>query len=251
MLGIEGARRADFKRWSDNLVRATNRPTAETERAEIRRSNEEMCAYLNEVIARRRRQPGDDLISAMVIAEEEHQTLTGIEVLAMSALVLAAGNETTTNLLGNTVMALLQRPADLERVRTDRALVPRLIEEVLRYDSPVQMVFRRTTANTAIGGTSIPAGSPVFVLIGSANHDDQQFPDPERFDLDRDTTGHLAFGFATHYCLGAELARLEARVALEELFYASPPFVGDVASCNRVTSILIRGMEYLPLRFKQ
>lgn len=248
MLGVEVERRTEFKRWSDNIVRATNRPSAEAERAEIRRSNDELRAYLQDTIRRRRAEPRDDLISAMVRAEEEQQTLTADEVLAMAALVLAAGNETTTNLLGNTVIALLEHPADLARVRRDCGLIPRLIEEVLRYDSPVQMVFRRTVTEVKIAGTTIPANAAVFVLIGSANHDGEQFRDPERFDIERDTTGHLAFGFATHYCLGAELARLEARVALEELF-ARRPFTGNLESCHRISSMLIRGPESLPLSF--
>ena len=250
MLGIEPARRADFKRWSDNIVRGTNRPSAPAERDAIKRSNAEMCAYLEQVIARRRVEPRDDLLTALVRAEADQQTLTADEVLAMAALVLAAGNETTTNLIGNAVMGLLSRPADLAAVRNDRSLVPRLLEEVLRHDSPIQMVFRRTTTAVAVGDTTIPAGAVVFVLLGSANRDEQQFPDPDRFDLHRDTTGHHAFGFATHYCLGAELARLEAKVALEELLFSCPPFAGELERCHRVSSILIRGVESLPLRFE-
>ena len=250
MLGIEPGRRTDFKRWSDDIVRGTNRPGDERVRNEIKQSNAELRAYLQHAITQRRVEPRDDLLTALVRAEEDQQTLTANEVLAMAALVLAAGNETTTNLLGNTVMALLTRPADLAAVRSDRNLVPRLLEEALRYDSPIQMVFRRTTAAVTVGDTTIPAGAVVFVLLGSANRDEQQFPDPDRFDLQRDTTGHLAFGFATHYCLGAELARLEARVGLEELLFSCPPFTGEPERCHRVSSILIRGLESLPLRFE-
>jgi cytochrome P450 len=250
MLGVEPERRADFKRWSDDIVRGTNRPNDETVRNEIKRSNAELRAYLQKTIAQRRVEPRDDLLTALVRAEEDQQTLTADEVLAMAALVLAAGNETTTNLLGNTVLALLIRPADFAAVRNDRGLVPRLLEEVLRYDSPLQMVFRHTTKEVVIGDATIPANAPVLVLLGSANRDEQQFPDPDRFDMQRDTTGHLAFGFATHYCLGAELARLEARVGLEELLFSCPPFTGDPGRCHRVGSLFIRGLESLPIRFE-
>ena len=249
MLGVEPARRIDFKRWSDNVVRGTSRPSDESERAEIKRSNAEMREYFQDAIAQRRKQPRNDLLTAMVQAEEERQVLNADEVLAMAMLILLAGNETTMNLLGNTVMALLARPDDMARIRGDRALIPRLIEEVLRYDSPVQMVFRSTTREVEIAGAAIPAGATVFVLLGSANRDERKFPEPDRLDLERDASDHLAFGFSTHYCLGAELARLEAKVALEELLFSCPPFVGEPDRVERIRSILIRGPRALQLRF--
>ena len=183
-------------------------------------------------------------------AEEERQALTADEVLAMAMLILLAGNETVTrNLLGNTALMLLAQPAVLAKVRSDRALVPKLIEEVLRYDSPVQIVFRRTTKPTEVSGMALPANSTVFVLLGSANRDERQFPDPDRFDLERDNSDHRAFGFATHFCLGAQLARLEARVALEELLFSCPTFVRGSRPIQRVRSVLLRGLDYLPVRF--
>lgn len=249
MLGVEPNHRADFRRWSDNIVRGTSRPTAEADRAEIRQTNAEMIAYFQQAIVHRRREPCDDLLTALVQAEEDRQVLTAAEVLAMAILVLVAGNETTMNLLGNTVLALLAHPDDLRTIRRDRSVVPQLIEEVLRYDSPVQMVFRRTTGEVELSGTAIPADSTVFVLLGSANRDDAKFPEPDLFDLRRDASEHLAFGFGTHYCLGAGLARLEARVALEELLYSCPPFVGDSEGVERVRSPIVRGPKTLPLTF--
>ncbi len=249
MLGVESKHRADFKRWSDNVVRGTSRPSDPAERAEIRRTNGEMRIYFQNAIAQRRREPSNDLLTALVQAEEERQVLTADEVLAMALLVLLAGNETTMNLLGNTVLALLAHSDDLARVRGDRSLVPQLIEEVLRYDSPVQIVFRRTTREVEVGGTKIPADAAVFLLLGSANRDEAKFPDPERFDLQRDATDHLAFGFSTHYCLGAELARLEAKVALEEFLFSCPPFVCEAERVQHIPSVIIRGPRALPLRF--
>ncbi|MBV8772186.1 MAG: cytochrome P450 [Deltaproteobacteria bacterium] len=249
MLGVEPDHRADFRRWSDNIVRATSRPSDEAERAAIRGTNAEMVAYFEEAIALRRREPRDDLLTALVQAEEDRQVLTAAEVLAMAILVLVAGNETTMNLLGNTVLALLTYSDVASTVRRDRSLVPQLIEEVLRYDSPVQLIFRRTSSEVKLSGTTIPADSTVFVLLGSANRDEAKFPDPDRFDLRRDAGEHLAFGFGTHYCLGAGLARLEARVSLEELLYSCPPFAGDAKIVERVRSPIVRGPKALPLAF--
>jgi cytochrome P450 len=250
MLGIEPEHRVDFKRWSDNVVRASNRPTAEAERAEIQQSNSEMRAYLTDAIERRRREPREDLLTALVRAEEERQMLTADEVLAMTLLILLAGNETTTNLLGNTVLTLLAHPADLAAVRADRALVPALIEEVLRYDSPIQVVFRRMTQDVQLSGTTLAEGSAVFLLLGSANRDDRKFPDPDHFDLRRNRRDHVAFGYGIHYCLGAELARLEAKMTLETLLFECPAFVPATERPQRVSSVLIRGPQTLPLRFE-
>jgi cytochrome P450 len=249
MLGIEPSHRADFRRWSDNVVRGTSRPSAETARIEIRQTNAEMRAYFQDAIAQRRKEPRDDFLTALVQAEEDRQVLTSEEVLAMAMLVLLAGNETTMNLLGNTVLALLAHPAALSTIRRDRSLVPQLIEEVLRYDSPVQIVFRRTTREIELSGTTIPGDASVFVLLGSANRDEAKFPDPDRFNIQRDASEHLAFGFGTHYCLGAGLARLEAKVALEQFLYSCPPFVGGTERVERIHSLIVRGPRTLPLKF--
>jgi cytochrome P450 len=249
MLGVEPNHRADFRRWSDNIVHATSRPGAEAERAAIRRTNTEMRAYFEDAISRRRSEPRNDLLTALVQAEEDRQVLTSDEVLAMAMLVLVAGNETTMNLLGNTVLALLAHPHALAAVQRQRSLLPQLIEEVLRYDSPVQMVFRRTTNKVELSGTTIPADSTVFVLLGSANRDEAKFPDPDRFELGRDANEHLAFGFGTHFCLGAGLARLEARVALEEFLYSCPPVVAEIGRVERLRSPIVRGPKILPLSF--
>jgi cytochrome P450 len=249
MLGVEPERQNDFKHWSDAVVAATNRPTDAPERERIRQSSAEMCAYLEEAVTRRRKEPREDLLSALVRAEEDQQALSAKEVLAIAVLVLLAGNETTTNLLGNAVLTLLEHPAELAKVRADRALVPSLVEEVLRYESPVQLIFRRTTQDVELSGTSIPASAGVFLLLGSANRDEQQFPDPDRFDVWRNPRDHLAFGYGIHYCLGAELARLEAKVALESLLFEGPLFRSIIDQIPRVASILVRGPQRLPLTF--
>jgi len=162
-------------------------------------------------------------------------------------LLLAAGNETTTNLIGNTLLALLPRPEQLARVCADRRLVPRLVEEGLRFDAPVQMLFRETTRDLELAGTAIPKGAAVMPIFGSANRDAAQFPEPDRFDLDRDTRGHLAFGFGIHFCLGASLARLEARIAFEELFARVSSLHRLEPETEYIDSFLLRGPRSLRL----
>jgi cytochrome P450 len=249
ILGVEPGRREDFKRWSDDVVSSTNRPTDETERARIRQSGTQLRAYFEEAIAQRRKEPREDLITALVRAEEEEQKLSANEILALTVVLLLAGNETTTNLLGNAVMTLLEHPAELARVRTDRSFVPAMVEEVLRYESPVQLIFRRAARDVEVSGTTIPAGAVVFLLLGSANRDEEKFADPDRFDVLRNSRDHLAFGYGIHYCLGAELARLEAKVALESLLFECPAFSCAVDNIPRVASILVRGPQWLPLVF--
>jgi cytochrome P450 len=208
-----------------------------------------MRTYFEHAIADRRKTPHEDLLTVLVQAEEERQTLTSDEVLAMAMLILLAGNETTMNLLSNTALALQAHPADLARISRENVLIPQLIEEMLRYDSPVQIVFRRTTEAVELSGRTILPNAVVFILIGSANRDERKFPDPDRFDLSRDPSEHLAFGFGTHFCLGAQLARLEAKVALEELFASCPPFTIDLHRVERIKSVLLRGIKHLPMRF--
>jgi len=249
MLGIELERQADFKRWSDALVQSLNRPTDEAVRAQIRQNNTEFRAYMEHMIHKRRAEPGEDLITAFVQAEEEHQTLSSIEILGLTVLLLGAGNETTTNLIGNAVMALLDHPEELTKVRAERANVPALIEEVLRYDSPVQVVYRQATQDVELEGGKLRAGATIFVLLGAANRDERKFPDPDRFDVTRNPQDHVGFGYGIHYCLGAPLARLSSRVVLEALLFACPPFARVLAREPRIAAFLVRGPQTLPLRF--
>ena len=249
MLGIELARQSDFKRWSDDAVRSLNRPTDEGIRAEIRQSISEFRTYLGNMITKRRTEPGDDLITAFVQAEEEHQTLSPIEILGLTVLLLAAGNETTTNLIGNAVLALLDHPEELAKVRAERANVSALVEEVLRYDSPVQVVYRQATQDVELEGGKLPAGATVLLLLGAANRDERKFPDPDRFDVTRNAQDHVAFGYGIHYCLGAPLARLEGRIALEALLFDCLPFTRALVQVPRIAAYLVRGPRTLPLRF--
>ena len=249
MLGVELERRGDFKVWSDDVVRATSRPTDEAERTAVRESLAGLRAYFEQMIEHRRTEPGEDVISALVQAEEERDMLSAAEILALAVLILVAGNETTTNLLGNAVLTLLDHPDELAKVRADRSLVPALVEEVLRYNSPVQVIFRRTAQDVELEGGKIPAGQNVFLLLGSANRDERQFPDPDRFDVARNPQDHVAFGYGIHYCLGAPLARLEGRNALEALLFDCPPFSCATERVAPIASLIVRGPQTLPLRF--
>jgi cytochrome P450 len=249
MLGVEVERQADFKHWSDALVRALNRPTDTAVRAEIRQSVSDLRTYLGQMIDRRRTEPGDDLITAFVQAEEERQILTSLEVLGLAVLLLAAGNETTTNLIGNAVLALLDHPEELAKVQADRASVAALVEETLRYDSPIQVVFRQTTEAVELDGGRLPAGATVLVLLESANRDERKFPDPDRFVVERNPSDHVGFGYGIHYCLGAPLARLEGRLALAALLFECLPFTRVREQAPRIATYLVRGPQTLPLRF--
>jgi cytochrome P450 len=245
MLGVDPGRRADFKRWSNALVAmmsgaASRRPVDGGPLAEIA----EFFLFLRETVRERRRQPGDDLVSVLVDPARDG-VLDELDAIQFVVLLLVAGNETTTNLIGNAAAALLEHRDALERVAREPERVPALVEEALRFDPPIQVVFRTVTADTEIAGTRIPRGAVVAALLGSANRDERAFPEPDRFDVEREPRGHLAFGFGPHFCLGAALARLEARVALEAL-------VPELLHCKRVgerntriDSFLVRGRAHL------
>lgn len=179
LLGIPPEQYADFKRWTDSIIQAQNGVAVPLEeRAGLRQSMNEMFAYLQEEIARYRQQPGDNLLSDLVRAEEDHQTLSAVETLSLAAVFVLGGSETTTNLIGNAVLALLAHPQQLAQVCANLTLVPNVLEETLRYDNPIQSLPRRAVQEAVVAGTTIPAWSSVLLLVGSANHDERKFPDP-------------------------------------------------------------------------
>jgi cytochrome P450 len=248
LLGVDPARHGDFKRWSDAFVSQMDRGTGllDSTIATMREFNE----YFAAEIERRRADPSDDLISRLVHAETSEGRLSPLELLAFCRLLLVAGNETTTNLVGNAVIALLENPAELERLRAEPELIPNAVEEALRYDSPVQGLPRLAVKDVELGGETIPAGSRVMLLIGAANRDPDRWHEPDRFDVARDTTGHLGFGFGIHFCLGSHLARLESRHALEAIVGRLPGLrlAGEV---KRNVSPILRGPARLPVGFER
>ncbi len=251
ILGVEPGRREDFKRWSNAVVSQVAAPGDNPE-GRFSVMPEEVAdfrEYFEAVVDRRRKAPEADLISALVQAEADDEALTSDDVLAFTALLLIAGNETTTNLIGNAVLALLRQPEQLARVLADPSLLPNTVEESLRYEAPVQMLFRKTTAECLIADVQLPEGSMVVPLIASANRDERRYEDPDRFDVMRDTQGHLAFGHGIHFCLGAPLARLEARVALEALLQRLPFVELAEEKPERVDPFFLRGLKRLALAF--
>lgn len=248
MLGVDARRMHDFKRWSDIMVAQLMRPGATPE--EVAYEQAERAAfeqYFLWAIEERRKKPGSDLISALVRAEEEHQHLTADEVFGFALLLLIAGNETTTNLIGNMVLTLLRNPWELEKLRRDPSLIPAAVEETLRYDSPVQMLFRIAREDVEMHGERIPKGAMVWPVLASANRDEARYPEPDRFQIGRDASGHVAFGHGIHFCIGAPLARLEARIAMEELLpHLSQARLGE-QPLDYIDAFFLRGLKRLPL----
>lgn len=253
MLGLDPARRDDFKRWSTALIVGSTRPGEGGSYASNWELFREFRSYMTQVIEERRENPGDDLISTLVRTGEGEGILDPEQVISFASLMLAAGSETTTNLIGNAMLALFRDKDLLKRVQDDPKLIPALIEESLRHDSPVQLTMRLAMCDTEVAGTEIPKGAIVATLLASANRDETHFEDPNRFDIDRPTPNHLAFGFGNHFCIGASLARLEGRVALEMILGRLPQIELTVSpdAIEPHGSFLIRGPRILPVRFGQ
>jgi cytochrome P450 len=248
LLGVEPERSSDFKRWSDCAVAVTGGGAGALDPAQVLEGIAGLSRYIMGVVEQRRESPGDDLISLLIRAEDGATALTSVEVAMFTLLLLVAGNETTTNLLGNALLAVMAHPEELARARRDPGRIPALVEEALRYDSPIQFLFREARQDVELGGIRIPAGATVMPLLGSANRDEAQFPRADRFDPSRNTQGHLAFGLGIHFCLGASLARLEARVALEELMPRFAAFERAEPQVQYVDSYIVRGPKRLLLR---
>jgi len=251
ILGVPKEDRADFKRWSDALVAALgNGLFAPPVVGEAQKAQAEFIAYFNQFFALRRAEPREDLISALIKLEGEGDALSAEELMAMCILLLVGGNETTTNLIGNAALALIEFPEVQARLAADRALVPAMLEEVLRFYPPVQATVRFTKTDTELGGKTLKARQPVVVWLASANRDEEIFPNADTFEITRDPNRHLAFGLGIHFCLGAPLARLEARVALEEIVRRLPNLRRmDEAPLERINSFIFYGVKHLPLAF--
>jgi cytochrome P450 len=243
LLGIPGEDYLSFKRWSDTFIAYIS--TAPEERAQ---SYHEMMAYFGRMAAARRAQGAEDLITALVEAEVEGEALEDWEILGFCLLLLIAGNETTTNLLGNILNILVEWPALWQQVREDRSLVGPVIEETLRYESPVQWLGRQAARDVEVSGMRIPEGAEVSLLYGAANRDPRAFPNPDEFRLDRDLRTHVAFGAGIHYCLGAPLARAEASITLNTFLDRFPVLKRGAGRAVRQTaSPVVFGFQHLPL----
>jgi cytochrome P450 len=254
MLGVPAAEWPRYKRWSDQILKIAN-TFAKGEEAsrtieEYRATTAEMRAVLPDLIARRRAAHGEDLLTRLDEAEVDGERLTSEEVLGFAQLLLVGGQETTANLINNAVLCLLEHPDQLARLRAAPELLPCAIEEVLRYRSPLQWMPRATRRGVEMRGRMIPAGKLVLPMIGSANRDPSHFPDAGRFDIGRDPNPHIAFGHGIHACLGAGLARLEARIVLADLLERLPGL--ELASdepWEPRAALSVLGPSRLPVRF--
>ena len=251
LLGIPVSDRDRFHRWTSRLVSVSSGGDV----LNVLPSVLLFMRYIRRLIAERRREPRDDLVSALVQAEEAGDRLSPDELVSMVLLLLVAGHETTVNLIGSGTLGLLEQPEQLERLRAEPALLASgvAIEELLRYSSPVQLSTERYALQSVdIASSTIPAGALVLGMIGSANHDEVQFAHPELLDLGRTPNPHLAFGQGIHYCLGAPLARLEAQVAFETLLRRASHIELAVAPeyLTWRRGVFLRGLERLPLRVR-
>ena len=248
MLGVPPEDRAQFKIWSDQRARTLEPSIDARERALAEAANKSLNNYFRPIIEERRAAPQDDIVSALAQAEEEGDRLTELEMLNMLRLLLIAGNETTTNLIGNGVLALLRHPDQLQRLRDYPSLIPLAVDELLRFDSPVQTDFRRALEDCEVNGFPLKKRDNIVLLLGAANRDPDVFEEPDRLDVGRGDRSHLSFGRGIHHCIGAPLARLEGRVVLETLLERfSRISLGDEQPRFR-NSIVLRGLESLPVR---
>jgi cytochrome P450 len=249
LLGVPASDHRQFKQWSSELLaegpaRAFEPGAQERTAARFGRLRE----YMRGIVAERRKAPGEDLISGLIEAQEERDALSEAELISTSLLLLIAGHETTTNLIGNGLLALLRNPDQLARLRREPALLENAIEELLRYDSPVQATIRIATEDVAIADAVIPKDAVALVLLGAANRDPAAFAEPDRLDLARENVRHLSFGLGTHFCLGAGLARLEARTAFRGLLNRFPRMALATEAPEYRPNPFLRGLNSLPVR---
>jgi cytochrome P450 len=245
LLGVPAEDQASFREWSNAIVSSSQEPGS------FYAAGSAMFRYFTELVAAKRAEPADDMVSALIAAQDSGDSLDERELIAMLFLLLVAGHETTTNLIASGTLALLTNPAERERLGADQSLLPRAIEELLRYANPLNHATDRFTLEpVAIGGVTIPAREWVLCVTSSANRDPARFPDADRLDVGRDAGGHVAFGHGIHYCLGAPLARLEGEVAFGALLSRFPTLslAADPSSLRWRRSSLIHGLESLPVR---
>ena len=241
LIGVPPEHIESFRSWTEQFI-AISGPDDFAEAAT------NIYALFGELLAQRRAEPRDDLMSALIAAEADGEHLTDEELLGFSFLLLIAGNDTTTSLIGNGAELLARHPDQRAALAADLSLLPAAIEEMLRIEAPTQVLPRTAMQEVELHGVTIPAGSRVMLIWGAANLDEREFPDPERFDIRRRITRHLSFGHGPHHCLGAALARLEGRVAFEELLRRVPAYE-LVSEPVRYPSNWARAFEALPVRF--
>ena len=248
MLGVAPEDREQFRVWSAQRARLLEPTIGKRERRDGDAATRAFDAYFRRIIAERRKAPREDILSALIEVEEDGERLNEREMLNMLRLLVIAGNETSTNLIGNGVLALLRHPEELGRLRDEPGLIPGAVEELLRFDAPVQATFRRALADCEVNGFRLRRRDNIVLLLGAANRDPDAFEDPDRLDVGRSGGTHLSFGRGIHHCLGALLARLEGRIVLEMLLerFSDLAVLGERLRFR--TGIVFRGLDTLPLR---
>ncbi|MEV6183904.1 cytochrome P450 [Streptomyces sp. NPDC052015] len=245
LLGVPDEHRRDFRAWTDPLV------TPDPARPDVaRESVVSLLGFFTGLLADKRKNPADDLLSDLIAVQEEGDRLTEDELMSLAFLILFAGYENTVHLIGNAVLALLRHPEQLAALREDPARLPDAVGEFARYEGPALLAIRRfPVRDVTIGGVTVPAGETVLLSLSAANRDPSRFPDPDRLDLGRDAAGHLALGHGVHYCLGAPLARLETEVALAALLERFPDLALAETEPRRRPSLRARGLLALPVTY--
>ena len=250
LLGVPAEDRNNFREWSDAAV--SGNASQEYMEEILIPHMQAFTDYLRALFEEKRANPGDDLVSALVRAEEAGDRLSEDELLGMVFLLLVAGHETTVNLIGNGVLALLQHPDQLRKLKEDPSLIKPAIEELLRYDGPVETSTERfAREDVEIGGQVIPRGEMVLVVLAAADHDPERFSDPDELDITRTDNRHLAFGKGIHHCLGAPLARMEGQIAISTLLRRMPNLrlKGSPESLSWRPGMILRGLRGLPVEF--
>ena len=252
MLGVPVEDHERFKGWSLEIARSLDLILQPPDSDLARRSadaRQALTDYFRGLIAERRASPRADMLSALIAAEEAGDKLSEQELMATCILLLVAGHETTVNLIGNGTLALLRHPDELRRLRENPALIGSTVEELLRYDGPVQRTARIPSAAVTIGGLTIDAGEMVMPFIGAADRDPAHFPDPDRLDIARSDNRHIGFGLGIHFCLGAPLARLEGQIAINTLVQRLPKLALATDRPEYRQSLTLRGLKTLPVAF--
>jgi cytochrome P450 len=250
MLGVPVGDHASIRGWSADIARSLDAIGLPSDRTIVDRgrvARRELADYFRALLPARRARPQADLLSGLLAAEEQGDKLSEPEVISMCLLLFIAGHETTVNLIGNGTLALLRHPDQMARLQADPSLIPNAIEELLRYDSPVQRTARMTTTDVEIAGHRIGKSSMVVAALGAANRDPAQFPDPDRLDITRRDVRHISFGFGIHFCLGAPLARVEGQLALGTLLRRAPGLALAEPSPEWRESSVLRGLKRLRL----
>ena len=251
MIGVPTKDRQQFKEWSDQFARVLEPNLTEDELGRVFDTAQLFDGYFRDIVADHRENPRDDLVSRLIEAEEEGDHLTEDEMIVTLRLLLVAGNETTTNLIGNGLKALLEHPDQLHLLREQPELLDNAIEELLRYDSPVQVDGRTTLDEFTIDRHTLKPGRPVSLLIGGANRDPEEFRDPETLDITREDVGNISFGRGIHHCLGAPLARLEGKIAFEAMLERFDDISLGARTPVYKPNIVLRGLRHLDIRVQR